>query len=94
MSVAGTFHGNDLRTTKPATGYSLQDRNTGEVLKFGETTRGKARYSKGYLQQHNAEFVEEANGTKREMHRWQTDQIRQYKQANGGNRPRLNKTDY
>jgi hypothetical protein len=36
-------HGNKL-DDKPAEAYTLRDRDTGEVKKFGETTRGEDRY--------------------------------------------------
>ena len=87
------LHGNDLDTTKPAVGYSLRDRDTGDILKYGETTQGSARYSRKFYDSNNADFVPEASGTKREMHRWQTSQIRSFK-AEYGERPPLNKTDY
>jgi len=58
-SASGTkpVHGNDLSTTKPAQGYSLRDRDTGEVLKYGETTLGRSRYTKQYLEKHNAKVI-------------------------------------
>jgi hypothetical protein len=86
-------HGNDLSTTKPAQGYSLRDRDTGEVLKYGETTLGRSRYAKQYLEKHNAEMLFEAKGTKAEMHRWQNEKIREHK-AVTGSRPKLNKSDW
>jgi hypothetical protein len=36
----------------------------------------------------------EASGTKQEMHRWQHERIVEYKEANGGQRPPMNKSDY
>jgi hypothetical protein len=89
-----SVHGNDLSTTKPAEGYSLRDRKTGEVLKYGETTLGKGRYTKQYLKDNNAEIIFEAKGTKAEMHKWQNDKILKYKQVNNGQRPPLNKSDW
>jgi len=38
---AKPVHGNDLSTSKPTQGYSLRDRDTGKVLKYGETTLGR-----------------------------------------------------
>lgn len=32
------YHGNDLRTQRPTYGYTLRDKNTGAILKYGETT--------------------------------------------------------
>ncbi|HEX3044234.1 MAG TPA: RHS repeat-associated core domain-containing protein [Bacillota bacterium] len=91
---ASRLHGNDLRTSKPAEGYSLRDRDTGEVLKYGETTQGTKRYSQKYLDENNADMVFEASGSKKEMHDWQHDKILDYKGNNGGNRPPMNKSDW
>jgi RHS repeat-associated protein len=92
--LAPTIHGNDHATTKPTEGYSLRDNDTGEVLKYGETTLGTARYSGAYLKQNNARMVFEAKGTKKEMHKWQHDKISEYKTQHNGARPPLNKSDY
>jgi RHS repeat-associated protein len=86
-------HGNDLGTTKPAEGYSLRDKDNGKVLKYGETTQNTKRYSKSYLEKHNAAMKFEAKGTKRQMHDWQHDRILEHK-AQHGVRPPLNKSDY
>jgi hypothetical protein len=94
QSPKGAAHANHLDSPKPARGYSLRDVDTGAVLKYGETTRGEARYSQGYLNENNAKMWFEANGTKREMHQWQHDRILDYKSQNGGQRPPLNKSDY
>ncbi len=87
-------HGNSHNSTKPAIGYTLRDRDSDEVMKYGETTMGSRRYSKKYLNENNVEMVEEASGTKKEMHAWQHEKIVEYRAANGGNRPPLNKGDY
>jgi hypothetical protein len=87
-------HGNSLNSTKPAQGYTLRDRNTNEVLKYGETTLGTARYTKKYLEQINAEIKFEAEGTKAEMHKWQHDKIIEHMKQNGGKRPPLNKSTW
>jgi hypothetical protein len=86
-------HGNSLDTDKPAEGYELRDRDTGEVQKYGETTRGTKRYTKKYLEKENVQQVSVEKGTKREMHRWQHKKIVEYRKKNGV-RPRLNKSDY
>ena len=88
------IHGNSLNSPKPAEGYSLRDRDTGELLKYGETTRNTARYTQKELEMNNAEMVFEADGTKLEMHQWQNEKILEYKMQNGGNRPPLNKSDW
>jgi hypothetical protein len=90
---AKPVHGNDLSTSKPTQGYSLRDRDTGKVLKYGETTLGRGRYTKKYLEEHNAEMFFEAKGTKAEMHKWQNSKIREHKAANGS-RPPLNRSDW
>ncbi|MFH1373987.1 MAG: RHS repeat-associated core domain-containing protein [bacterium] len=93
-------HGNKL-DDKPAEGYTLQDRDTGEIKKYGETTwgedafgRGKQkRYTKKYLKKQNVDYVKEKSGTKKEMHQWQHKKILQHKKEHG-KRPDLNKSDY
>ncbi|QHM75524.1 putative deoxyribonuclease RhsA [Mixta theicola] len=87
-------HGNSHSTDKPAEGYTLRDRDTGEVAKYGETTMGTSRYSQKYLDDNNVDMFFEAEGTKKEMHTWQHDKILEYKSNNGGKRPPLNKSDY
>lgn len=86
-------HGNKL-DNKPAEGYPLRDRATGEVRKFGETTRGlkhgagkQKRYSKKYLKKNNLYYQKEIEGTKKEMHSWQHQEILKHKAANGGPDP-------
>ena len=90
--VSGVTHNNDLMTTDPAMGYTLRDRTTGEVLKYGETTLfeegadgtvTQTRYSQADLKANNAEFFVETQGTKAQMHDWQHQQILDYIDANG-----------
>ena len=69
------IHGNSLKTTKPAQGYRLVDKSSGATLKYGETTRGYARYTKKYLSSNNARMEFMASGTKAEMHQWQHQKI-------------------
>ncbi|TWC69386.1 RHS repeat-associated protein [Burkholderia sp. SJZ115] len=90
----GKVHGNSLDTKVPAIGYTLRDRTSGAILKYGETTLGKARYSQIYLDSINADMQPEVAGTKREMHCWQHQKILAYKAVNGGARPPLNLSDY
>ena len=77
----------------PTVGYSLRNRDTGAILKFGETTGQDDRYSKAYLELHNAELIIEASGSKPEMHKWQHEKILEYTRE-FGERPSLNKSDY
>ncbi|SRR6266568_4268867 len=88
------LHGNDLRSTAPAIGYTLRDLTTGLVAKFGETTKGVARYTQKYYREMNVRLQKEVRGTKAEMHSWQHEKIVEYKKLNNGNRPRLNRSDY
>jgi hypothetical protein len=88
------IHGNSLLTDKPAVGYTLRDKDTGEILKYGETTRGQKRYTQKFYRDNNAEMQIEAQGTKKEMHTWQNDRILEHKLNNNGNRPSLNKSDW
>jgi hypothetical protein len=83
-----------LLTDKPAVGYTLKDKDTGEILKYGETTRGQKRYTQKFYRDNNAEMQIEAQGTKKEMHTWQNDRILEHKLNNNGNRPSLNKSDW
>ncbi|MBM1183321.1 hypothetical protein HBN84_23480 [Pseudomonas lundensis] len=65
-----------------------------EILRYGETTLGKACYTKSYLDTENAVMRPEVAGSKREMHCLQHRKILEYKNNNAGARPRLNKSDY
>jgi len=96
----GKIH-NNTKGNQPAEQYALKDRDTGDVKKYGETTQGEdkfgkgkqQRYSKKELKANNVDYVKEASGTKKEMHKLQTDKIRQHTQEHD-KRPPLNKTDY
>ena len=87
----GAEHGNSLSTKKPAQGYVLKENGTNRVLKFGETTRGKYRYSNNYLQKNNAYIDFVKKGTKAEMHTWQHNMIKNYFSRHGS-LPPLNKS--
>ena len=88
------IHGNSLDTQRTAQGYTLRDKATGEILKYGETIRGIARYTKKYLADNNADMVFETSGSKRAMRSWETEQILNYMANNGGKRPKLNKSNH
>ena len=83
-----------MTTTKPAQGYALKDRNTGQVLKYGEMTQGNKRYTKKYLNDKNVDMDFQAKGSKKEMHDWQHEKILDYKDNHNGARPPLNKSDW
>ncbi|MHC1686048.1 MAG: RHS repeat-associated core domain-containing protein [Clostridiaceae bacterium] len=91
--VGDKVHGNSHDTNKPAIGYIIRDVDTDEILKYGETTRGKSRYTQGFYDDNNAIMDIVARGTKKEMHKWQHDRILEYKKKHG-KRPPLNKSDY
>lgn len=88
-----SVHANSHQTKKPAQGYTLTDRDSGEPLKYGETTRGEKRYSRKFLKDQNARMEFGPSGSKKDMHQWQHNQIEDYKAATG-TRPPLNKNDY
>ncbi|HDX9628485.1 TPA: hypothetical protein ROY30_002144 [Bacillus cereus] len=87
-------HKNSHSTKAPAIGYSLRDKKTHAVLKYGETTQGTARYTQKFYKQHNAYMLFEAKGTKKEMHEWQHKKTLAYKKKHNEKRPPLNKSDY
>ena len=90
-NACGSNHGNSLKTTKPAEGYILKEKGTNRVLKFGETTRGKYRYTKKYLENNNAVMDFVKKGTKAEMHSWQHNMISNFFDRRGV-LPPLNKS--
>ena len=91
-----TTLGNSHDCCKKAYGYKLVDRDTGELLKYGEKTKKtpKNRYPQAYYDRENADMVVVATGTKKEMHTWQHLKILAYKASHGGARPPLNLSDY
>ena len=88
-NACGSKHANSLNTDKHAEGYILRNRDTHEILKYGETTRGYRRYSKKYLKEINAYMDFVVDGTKSEMHSWQHEMIENYVIITG-HRPPLN----
>ena len=89
--VHNTCSGNSLLTIKPAQGYALVDRDSGAILKYGETTLGQSRYTKNFLDANNADMRFLTSGSKYDMHFWQHDQIVNYINI-FGERPSLNKS--
>jgi hypothetical protein len=83
-------HGNVLNDT-PAECYGLYCRDTGELVKIGETTHGEVRYGSGsqrrytgrQLDEMNAEYKKMVEGTKKEMYKKQIEEIEAYKQKHG-----------
>jgi hypothetical protein len=85
-------HGNSLNTPKPAEGYGLYDRKTGALLKYGETTLGKNRYSRAKLGRLNADMKMLTEPMEKWAAKaWQTMSIREYEQIHSS-LPPLNKS--
>ena len=66
-------HGNSLSDPRTNYGYVLVDKDTNEILKFGETLYPETRYSKSYLEQNNAVMKVLESGSKEYIHYWQYD---------------------
>lgn len=64
-------------------GYVLVDRNTNEILKFGESLNPKNRYSQKYLNDNNAKMIILERGSKIDIHYWQIDMNNYYKYKYG-----------
>lgn len=71
-------------------GYALVDKDTNEIIKFGETLYPDTRYSKAYLEQNNAVMKVLESGSKEYIHNWQHD-INMYFKSRHGAYPSLNK---
>ena len=88
--VHNSCHANSLKSEKTNYGYQLQDRN-GNILKYGETTRPTARYSKKWLNKNEYRMRIMTSGSKRYVHNWQHQRILDYTYI-AGHRPPLNKS--
>ena len=93
MCAKVSNHGNSLNITKPAKGYILKERGTGKIMKFGETTLGKRRYTVKFLDANKVDMVFVKSGTNRAMHTWQKDMIVNYAKRHGV-RPPMNHNWY
>ena len=93
VKVTTKIHGNSLKTTKETIGYALRKIDTGEIMKFGETTRGVQRYSKKFYIENGVYMDIMARGSKYDMHYWQHNQILNYMKVNG-TRPIWNKSNW
>ena len=71
--TATESHGNSLSDPRTNDGYVLVDKDTNEILKFGETLYPETRYSKSYLEQNNAVMKVLESGSKEYIHYWQYD---------------------
>ena len=72
-------HGNSLNNTSTNYGYVLVDKDTKEILKFGETIHPDTRYPASYLDANNAEMKILESGSKSDIHNWQYDMNSYYK---------------
>ncbi|WP_291581493.1 RHS repeat-associated core domain-containing protein [Clostridium sp. UBA6640] len=71
-------HGNSLLNSNTNYGYSLVNKDTGEILKFGETIHPNSRYTREYLNNNNAIMNIMDSGSKVDIHNWQHDMIEYY----------------
>ena len=71
-------------------GYALVDKDTNEILKFGETLYPDTRYSQSYLEQNNAVMKVLDLGSKEYIHDWQHT-MNMYFKDKYGEFPKLNK---
>ena len=88
--IATGSHGNSLSDPRTNYGYVLVDKDTNEILKFGETLYPETRYSKSYLEQNNAVMKVLESGSKEYIHNWQHD-LNMYFKSRYGDFPSLNK---
>lgn len=80
--LTGT-HGNSLANASTNYGYALVDRDTNEILKFGETLYPDTRYSQSYLDANNAKMIILEQGNKADIHYWQYDMNNYIKEKYG-----------
>ncbi len=66
-------HGNSLLDPRTNYGYALIDKDTNEILKFGESLYPDSRYTQGYLEENNAIMKILDYGSKLDIHLWQHD---------------------
>lgn len=91
--ISDGTHGNSLDYEGVNYDYKLVDKDTGEVLKYGESITPDTRYTKKYLESINAKMEIMTSGTKLDIHNWQHDMIREYFNKNGI-RPPANLSDW
>lgn len=90
VKVSTGSHGNSLSDPRTNYGYVLVDRDTNNILKFGETLYPETRYSKSYLEQNNAVMKVLESRSKEYIHNWQHD-LNMYFKSRYGDFPLLNK---
>ncbi|WP_058487104.1 hypothetical protein [Defluviitalea phaphyphila] len=89
-TTSDRIHGNSLLNPNKNYGYVLVDKNTGEILKFGETLYPNTRYTTDYLDSVNAEMKILCSGSKEDIHYWQYDMNNYYKFKYGEYPPLVN----
>ena len=72
-------HGNSLSDPRTNYGYALVDKDTNEILKFGETLYPDSRYSQRFLDENNAKMMIMEQGSKSDIHDWQHSMNMYYK---------------
>jgi len=87
------IHGNSLKSPMINYGYKIINKETGEILKFGETINPKYRYTKEFYKVNNAYMKIVKEGTKIDIHKWQHEQIVKFIKKHG-RLPRLNKSEW
>lgn len=80
-------HGNSLSNPNTNYGYSLVDKDSGEILKFGETIYPNTRYTQEFLDKNNATMKILDCGSKEYIHNWQYDMNSYYKWKYGSYPP-------
>ena len=83
LGNAAQYHGNNLKNTATTYGYTLRDKASGAIKKFGETMNPDTRYTKSWLKENNVEMFKETSGTKLDMRVWEHEQIGEYIMRNG-----------
>ncbi|MFV0394092.1 MAG: RHS repeat-associated core domain-containing protein [Coprobacillaceae bacterium] len=81
--VDSNIHGNSLDYEGLNYGYVLYDKETGEILKFGESIDPNNRYTQSFLNSKNANMAVVNYGSKVEVHNWQNMQINNYFDVHG-----------
>jgi hypothetical protein len=87
------IHGNGLEYDGINYGYKLIDKETGEILKYGETISPRTRYTDTFLRENGICCQVEVYGSKADVHAWQHDMILQYIRDNG-TRPTMNLSNW
>ena len=86
-TITSGSHGNSLSNQNTNYGYSLVDKDTREILKFGETIHPNTRYTQEFLEKNNATMKILDSGSKEYIHNWQYDMNSYYKWKYGSYPP-------